>query len=189
MTNSTRRLLRIPVVLALAAALGACRSDRDGADRDAANASGNTGASAAGVTQGVALTGSDAADPVLVGAGDIASCWWFGDNNTGKLLDSIPGVAREAVPVRLRFSSRNFRRIFKRFADIDQTGRTPPFPFAPVSVGVGQTASGSIALGSMAYYQVTTSGADPIIGVRFARPDQSTFTVDDNVQLSIFRLP
>jgi hypothetical protein len=36
---------------------------------------------------------------------------------------------------------------------------------------------------------VTTSGADPIIGVRFARPDQSTFTVDDNVQLSIFRLP
>ena len=113
----------------------------------------------------------------------------FGDFATAIYTDSIPGVAREAVPLRLRFSFRNFRRIFKRFADIDQSGRTPPFPFAPVFVGVGQTASGSIALGSMAYYQVTTSGADPIIGVRFARPDQSTFTVDDNVQLSIFRLP
>jgi hypothetical protein len=113
----------------------------------------------------------------------------FGDFATAIFTDSIPGVAREAVPVRLRFTSRNFRRIFKRFADIDQSGRTPPFPFVPVSVGVGQTASGAIALGSMAYYQITTSAAEPVIGVRFARPDQSPFAADDNVQLSIFRLP
>jgi hypothetical protein len=34
----------------------------------------------------------DALDPVLVGAGDIASCWWLGDNHTGQLIDSIPGT-------------------------------------------------------------------------------------------------
>lgn len=31
-------------------------------------------------------------DPVLVGAGDIAGCFWFGDTHTGRLLDSIPGT-------------------------------------------------------------------------------------------------
>jgi hypothetical protein len=31
-------------------------------------------------------------DAVLVGAGDIASCLWFGDALTGRMLDSIPGT-------------------------------------------------------------------------------------------------
>jgi hypothetical protein len=31
-------------------------------------------------------------DPVLVGAGDIAGCWWFGDTHTGQLIDGIPGT-------------------------------------------------------------------------------------------------
>jgi hypothetical protein len=33
-----------------------------------------------------------AGDPVLVGAGDIASCWWLADGATGRLLDAIPGT-------------------------------------------------------------------------------------------------
>ncbi len=31
-------------------------------------------------------------DPVLVGAGDIAGCWWRGDFHTGRMLDTIPGT-------------------------------------------------------------------------------------------------
>jgi hypothetical protein len=37
-------------------------------------------------------TAPDPGDQVLVGAGDIASCWWMGDNHTGRLIDSIPGT-------------------------------------------------------------------------------------------------
>ena len=39
-----------------------------------------------------ALSDADSGPHVLVGAGDIASCWWFADGATGKLLDSIPGT-------------------------------------------------------------------------------------------------
>ena len=40
----------------------------------------------------LALGGQDATPPVLVGAGDIASCAYDADEATAKLLDSIPGV-------------------------------------------------------------------------------------------------
>ena len=113
----------------------------------------------------------------------------FGDFAVAVYADSIPGVARTAVPPRLRFVSRNFRRIFKRFADIDESGRTPPFPFTPVSLAVGQTAGGSFALGSMRYYQLTTRPDEPTVGVRFSRGDLSPFSTDDRVQIGIFRLP
>jgi len=113
----------------------------------------------------------------------------FGDFVTAIYTDSVPGVARSAIPERLRFSSRNFRRIFKRFADIDQSGRTPPFPFAPTGVVAGQTATGSITLGSMAYYLLSTSPADPSVAVRFSRPDLTPFGIEDNMQVSVFRLP
>jgi len=93
------------------------------------------------------------------------------------------------VPARLKFTTRNFRRIFKRFADIDQTGRTPPFPFAPAVLGPGQTATGSFALGSMAYFQLTTNSNESTVSLRFVRTDLSPFPSDDNVQIGIFRLP
>src|SRR5689334_1778067 len=46
---------------------------------------------ALGILAGGAATRALAADPVLVGAGDIASCSTSGDEATAALLDSIPG--------------------------------------------------------------------------------------------------
>jgi hypothetical protein len=113
----------------------------------------------------------------------------FGDFATAVYTDSIPGVARSAVPPRLRFTTRNFRRIFQRFADIDQSGRTPPFPVVPTPVGAGQTASGSFALGSMSYYRLATNPNESSVSLRFTRTDQLPFASDDNVQIGVFRLP
>jgi hypothetical protein len=113
----------------------------------------------------------------------------FGDFVTAIYTDSLPGVARTAIPARLRFNSRNFRRIFQRFADIDQSGGTPPFPFTPSSVSVGQTVTGSMTLGSMSYYRLATAPADPGVSIRFSRPGSVPFAIEDNVQISIFRLP
>jgi hypothetical protein len=113
----------------------------------------------------------------------------FGDFTTAVYVDSLPGVSRTAVPLRLRFTSRNFRQIFKRFADIDQTGRTPPFPFAPSPLASGQSATGTFAQGAMVYYQLTTKPNEPSVGLRFSRSDLAAFAPDDQVQIGIFRLP
>jgi hypothetical protein len=113
----------------------------------------------------------------------------FGDFATAVYTDSLPGVARSAVPARLRFTTRNFRRIFKRLADIDETGRTPPFPFTPRPLIAGQTATATVAVGAMSYYLLATGPNDPTVGLRFARPDLSAFAGDDQVQIGIFRLP
>ena len=113
----------------------------------------------------------------------------FGDFATAVFTDSLPNVSRSLVPPRLKFTSRNFRRIFKRFADLDQTGRTPPFPFTPSPLAAGQSATGTFAQGSMVYYQLTTKPNETAVGLKFSRVDLSAFASDDQVQIGIFRLP
>ena len=113
----------------------------------------------------------------------------FGDFAAAVYTDSIPGVARASVPPRLRFTSRNFRQIFKRFADLDQTSNTPAFPFTPLPLAAGQSASGTFRQGSMMYYQLSTQPNESTVGVRFSRADLSAFSPDDQVQISVFRLP
>jgi hypothetical protein len=113
----------------------------------------------------------------------------FGDFTTAVYTDSLPGVARTSVPTRLRLTSRNLRQIFKRFSDIDQSGRTPVFPFTPVGFAAGDNVSGTMVQGSMTYYQLTTRPNEASVGLRFSRGDLSPFASDDQVQIGIFRLP
>jgi len=114
----------------------------------------------------------------------------FGDFATAVYTDSLPGVPRESVPLRLRLTSRNLRQIFKRFSDIDRTGQTPIFPFTPIGIVTGGTATGVVVPGSMTYYLLTTTPNDPAVGLRFGRAaDLSPFATDDAMQIGIFRLP
>jgi hypothetical protein len=113
----------------------------------------------------------------------------FGDFATAIYTDSLPGISRAQIPSRLRFTTRNFRVVFKRFADLDQSGRTPAFPFTPVGLAAGESASGTVAQGSMVYYQLTTRPNESTVGLRFSRGDLSSFLADDQVQIGIFRLP
>jgi hypothetical protein len=113
----------------------------------------------------------------------------FGDFATAVYTDSLPGVPRSQVPARLRFTTRNLRVVFKRFADIDQSGRTPVFPFTPLNLAAGENATGTVAQGSMVYYQLTTKPNEPAVGLRFSHGDLSAFAADDQVQIGIFRLP
>jgi len=113
----------------------------------------------------------------------------FGDFATAIYTDSIPGVSRASVPPRLRFTSRNFRQIFKRFADLDQATKPPVFPFTPTPFATGQSASGTFRQGSMVYYQLVTQPNESAIAVRFSRADLSAFAPDDQVQIGVFRLP
>jgi len=114
----------------------------------------------------------------------------FGDFATAVYTDSLPGIERTRVPSRLRLTSRNLRQIFKRFADIDQTGKTPVFPFTPIAFAAGERVNGTVVQGSMAYYQLTTKPNEASVGVLFARgADLTPFLPDDQVQIGIFRLP
>jgi hypothetical protein len=113
----------------------------------------------------------------------------FGDFATAVYTDSLPGVARTAVPARLRFTSRNFRRIFKRFADLDESGPNAGISIHARPLAAGQTAGGTFIPGSMKYYQLTTTPNDAVVAVRFSRSDLSAFSADDQVQIGVFRLP
>ena len=113
----------------------------------------------------------------------------FGDFATAVYTDSLPGITRTSVPPRLRFTSRTFRQVFKRFSDLDQTGKTPVFPFTPSGIAAGETTNGAVVPGSMAYYQLATRPNEPAVGLRFSRGDLSPFLSDDQVQIGIFRLP
>jgi hypothetical protein len=112
----------------------------------------------------------------------------FGDFTTAIYTDSIPGVPRSRIPTRLRFTSRTLRPIFKRFSDLDQTGKTPPFPFTPALLVAGQTATGTMLQGSMAYHQLSTAPNESSVSLRFSRADLSAFAADDQMQIGIFRL-
>jgi hypothetical protein len=111
----------------------------------------------------------------------------FGDFASAIYTDSLPGIPRSQIPMRLRYTSRNFRQIFKRFADLDATGRTPSFPLNPLFFTAGASVSGSMTTGSMVYYRLR--GGDGNVSIRFSRADQSVFSPDDQMQIGIFRLP
>ena len=77
-----KTLLVACVLAALVGVTGLAYASFDGA-------SGALGPASAAVTP---AAGDAAGDPVLVGAGDIASCYERGDGRTARLLDGIPGT-------------------------------------------------------------------------------------------------
>ena len=85
----------------------------------------------------------------------------FGDFATAVYTDSVPGVPRASIPPRLRLTSRNLRQIFRRFSDIDRTGRTPAFPFTPTRLAAGGRANGTVVPGAMMYYQLIDAPNEP----------------------------
>jgi hypothetical protein len=112
----------------------------------------------------------------------------FGDFATAAYTDSLPGVPRSAIPLRLRFTSRSFRQIFQRFFDTNTSGVDQPFPITPMALQPGVNATGSVLQGSMDYYTLQTPASPGSVAIRFGRPDGSAFAATDIVQIGVFRL-
>jgi hypothetical protein len=115
----------------------------------------------------------------------------FGDFATAVYTDSITAVPRTQIPLRLRFTSRNFRQIFARFASLGNNGSgiTSSQPITPKPFAPGMELRGSFLLGTMDYAQlITPAGRTGPVAVRFSRPDLSAFAPNDEVQLGVFRL-
>lgn len=102
--------------------------------------------------------------------------------------DRLSGVDAAAIPQRYRFTSRDWRRIFKRLRDTNTPGVTRDFPILADQFAPGMTRAGVMLPGSMRFYELRTSGT-PRATVRFAPEDGGTFAPGLGAQLTVFRLP
>jgi len=113
----------------------------------------------------------------------------FGDWSIALWTDSIPGHPRSSVPPRNRFKSRNLRQIYARLNSIAPQQFPRVYPLVPRSLAFGSNVESSMYPGTMEHFIITTSGSDPAVGFRFARPDGQVFVDALKAQLGVFRLP
>lgn len=104
--------------------------------------------------------------------------------------DSLDGVARNRVPARYRFASRNFRAIYRKLFEAYGIagGIGRPFPIVPIAIANGSARTGTMRPGTFLTYSITTGSSTPTVRLRFAIPDGSAFPLSSGAQLSIFRI-
>ncbi|HEY0969596.1 MAG TPA: IPT/TIG domain-containing protein [Gemmatimonadales bacterium] len=115
----------------------------------------------------------------------------FGDFGISMYAQSLPDAERNLLPSRYLFSSRDFRRIFRRFYDTDP-GRVDyptPFPIVPDTLRPGTSVSDAMVPGTMRWYFLDTAGADPALSLTFRPPAGGPFTAALGAQVGILRLP
>ena len=110
----------------------------------------------------------------------------FGDFALAVYTDSLPGLARSAIPERYRFKSRNFRYIFQLIAN--QPSGDGRYPVSPIELSVGQSDSNDMPQGGIEFYRVGASATAPLT-FRFSRVDRTQLASSLGAQVTIFRLP
>jgi hypothetical protein len=113
----------------------------------------------------------------------------FGDWALALWTDSIPGHPRTSVPARNRFKSRNLRVIYARLNTVAPQEFPRVYPLVPRPLAFGSSVESSILPGTMEYFELMSSSADPAVGTRFVRPDGQLFADALKAQLGMFRLP
>ncbi len=105
--------------------------------------------------------------------------------------DSIPGVARTAVSARLRFTSRNLRRIyrglFEAYGVIGGVGR--PFPIEPLPLVANAAVTGTMRPGTFLTYRMSVPAGTPSALLRMRALDGTPFPESSGAQVSVLRLP
>lgn len=115
----------------------------------------------------------------------------LGDFAIAVSTDSIEGIARDRVPSRYRFASRNLRSIYRKLHEVFgiQGGISRPYPIAPGALDPGSAITGTMRPGTFAAYRLRLDPGTPTARLRFAVPDGSAFPASSGAQLAIFRLP
>jgi hypothetical protein len=110
----------------------------------------------------------------------------FGDFAVAVYTDSLPGVARDAIPQRYRFTSRNLRRLFARLHQIGAVG-PQPFPIVPATLPAEGGVTSAMVQGTMQHYLLQSG--ESAVPMHLVRPDKRGLDADLSPQVSIFRLP
>ncbi|MDQ6887383.1 MAG: IPT/TIG domain-containing protein [Gemmatimonadota bacterium] len=119
----------------------------------------------------------------------------FGDFSTALYTDSLPGRPRGDVGSRLRFTSRNLRKMYQRLYDTNLRNGMPsalvprPFPIAPKTLPYNGQVTEPMLPGTMDFFFLQTPRPSSGIGLRFSRSDGAAFDVRLKAQVGIFRLP
>ncbi len=111
----------------------------------------------------------------------------FGDFSLALFADSLPGIARAAVPARLRFGDRNVRQLMGREAAI--AGFAQPFPITTFLLRPGGALRSSMRAGTMIYAILQTDPATNAVGLSFTTPTLSALASALGAQVGVLRLP
>ena len=111
----------------------------------------------------------------------------FGDFALAVYVDSLPGVARSAIPSRYRFQSRNLRYLYDALFRALPSEFPQPYPIVPTPLAYNQQLSSTMLPGTPAYYELTTPAGSGTVSLRFA-PPTGTFDPLLQAQVGIFRL-
>lgn len=110
----------------------------------------------------------------------------FGDFSIAIWTDSLPGVARSAIPERYRFKSRNLRQIYARLNQTGSTQRVYPVSLEPLSIGT--PVNESMPNGTMDLFQLQADAASAFDLTLKPPATSPAFPQSLATQLSIFRL-
>ena len=115
----------------------------------------------------------------------------FADFGVALYADSIPGVARSAVPLANRFTTRNLRQFYAALFRAAGPSSSVPraFPIAPQTIPANQAVSGAMEPGTVSYYRVDTPASAGTVQIRFATPTGTALPATLRPQVVIFRLP
>lgn len=111
----------------------------------------------------------------------------FGDFVLALYVDSLPGVARSAIPSQYRFESRNLRYLYDALHRASSSAFPRAFPIVPTQLAYNQQLSSTMLPGTPAYYELTTPAGSGSVSLRFA-PPTGTFDPLLQAQVGIFRL-
>lgn len=104
---------------------------------------------------------------------------FFGNFGIAAYTDSIPGVARSAIPAPYRFTSYNLRDLYALVHNI-----YPLLPATLTSAGL----SGKIVPGTSAYYQLATPAGSGSVSLTFGGTGGGVFPASLHPQVNVFRL-
>ena len=115
----------------------------------------------------------------------------FADFGIALYADSIPGIARSAIPQPDRFVTRNLRQMYAALfrAAGPSTGVPRAFPIVVQTIPANQALSASMLPGTVAYYRVDTPAGSGPIQLRFATLTGTALAASLRPQVAIFRLP
>jgi hypothetical protein len=111
----------------------------------------------------------------------------FGDFSLALVADSIPGVARQQVPARQRFLSRNLRQLMAREAVI--SGFESPFPLTVYALPIGAALRALMPTGTMMHAIVRSDATGAPVRLSFTTPGLTPLAPGAGGQVGIMRLP
>lgn len=101
--------------------------------------------------------------------------------------DSFPGLPRSTAPAADRFTTRNLRQLWARYAATSSLATlTMPLVLSPIT---GDTSTFVMAVGSSSYWRLDTPASSATVSIRFAAPGGFPLSVALRPQLAVFRLP